>query len=340
MAAAVLTELVVLAAFGLKKKKKVEEPPEEPNDTAFAALVSALVFWVLPLYFFKLDASGHKRLLGALAAAAFYFLTNTATFVAALVFWVLPLYFFTLDDRGKNVVLGLIAGAAFMFLTDVATFMSVLVLWVLPLYVFKINSEARRFAVGVEYACFVNTLTLTLVLLAGATMVLTIVEVGLSTVDALYLVVMTFTTIGYGDIDHPATAAGRVVVSLLALGGIAFFSISLDIFKVLREEKLDGAMIRQLGLSSDTAALAALAVNVFCGVGLCRALSADEGMPDGLLDSTYWSVITTTSVGFGDFHPSTDQGKLMVCCYALVTMQVTASVMEVAKEKLVNLCKV
>ena len=75
--------------------------------------------------------------------------------------------------------------------------MSVLVLWVLPLYVFKINSEAKRFAVGVEYASFVNTLTLTLVLLAGATMVLSMVEVGLSTVDALYLVVMTFTTIGY-----------------------------------------------------------------------------------------------------------------------------------------------
>tara|TARA_B110001452_G_scaffold72827_1_gene58910 strand:+ start:396 stop:1418 length:1023 start_codon:yes stop_codon:yes gene_type:complete len=334
-----VADLVVLGLFS-KKRKKVIEPPEPPYDTTFAAIASVLAFWVLPLYFFKLDAAGRKKLLALVGVATFYLLTNTATAVSALVFWMLPLYFFMIDDRGKNFVLRLIAAAALLFLTDVATFVSILVLWVLPLYVFKINSEAKRFAVGVEYASFVNTLTLTLVLLAGATMLLSMVEVGLSTVDALYLVVMTFTTIGYGDIDYPATATGRVVVSLLALGGIAFFSISLDVFKLLREEKLDGAMIKQMGLTADAAAIAALVVNVLGGIGLCKALSADAGMPDGLLDGAYWSIITTTSVGFGDFHPSTDEGKLAVCCYALVTMQVTAAAMEIAKEKLVNLCKV
>ena len=46
-------------------------------------------------------------------------------------------------------------------------------------------------------------------LLAAATLLLTVAEPGISAIDALYLSVMTFTTIGYGDIEHPASAPGR-----------------------------------------------------------------------------------------------------------------------------------
>ena len=45
-------------------------------------------------------------------------------------------------------------------------------------------------------------------------------------------------------------------------------------------------------------------------------------------------------VGFGDFHPTSDIGKLAVSAYALFSMQVTANAMELAKEVLIRLCTV
>ena len=38
-----------------------------------------------------------------------------------------------------------------------------------------------------------------------------------------------------------------------------------------------------------------------------------------LLDSLYFSVITAATVGYGDFHPVTDIGKLYTIVYVLVT---------------------
>ena len=58
--------------------------------------------------------------------------------------------------------------------------------------------------------------TLSAILLAGATLAISNAE-ECSAVDAFYLSTMVFTTIGYGDIDHPVTPAGRATVMALAL---------------------------------------------------------------------------------------------------------------------------
>ena len=151
---------------------------------------------------------------------------------------------------------------------------------------------------------------------------------------------MTFTTIGYGDIEHPASPAGRVLVSLLALGGIAFFAVTLEMVHSMRRRADGAALGSLLGVPShsDLLAGAMLAVNLALGAALCGFLTDDHEMPKGVLDSLYWCVITSTSVGFGDFHPTSALGKVCVCVYALFTMQATANAMEVAKEKLVLLC--
>ena len=151
---------------------------------------------------------------------------------------------------------------------------------------------------------------------------------------------MTFTTIGYGDVEYPASPAGRVLVSLLALGGVAFFAVTLEMVHSMRRRADGAALGSLLGVPSHSDLLAGgmLAVNFALGAVLCSFLTDDHEMPKGVLDSLYWCVITSTSVGFGDFHPTTALGKVCVCAYAFCTMQATANAMDVAKEKLVQLC--
>ena len=45
----------------------------------------------------------------------------------------------------------------------------------------------------------------------------------------------------------------------------------------------------------------------------------------GILDSLYFSVMTLTTVGYGDFTPTTESGKLFTVFYVLVGMGILAS---------------
>lgn len=65
---------------------------------------------------------------------------------------------------------------------------------------------------------FRSTLALTVVLLASGTAFYTTVE-RLTPLDALYLSVMTLTTVGYGDV-HPVTAAGKVFTMIYVFVGV------------------------------------------------------------------------------------------------------------------------
>ena len=44
-----------------------------------------------------------------------------------------------------------------------------------------------------------------------------------------------------------------------------------------------------------------------------------------MLDSLYFSVITLTTVGYGDFAPTTGAGKLFTVFYVLIGMGILAS---------------
>ena len=175
-------------------------------------------------------------------------------------------------------------------------------------------------------------------MMAISTAVLLKCEPGISMVDAIYLSAMVYTTIGYGDIAHPSSAAGRIVVMCLSLGGIACFATTIQLFHKAREAT-DGQILKQLGLDGAAGAFAMLAMNVVIGTSLCQWLSdATLPKPGSILDGAYWTIITGTTVGFGDFYPTSDAGKLATVVFAFLSLTATSNAMDVAGEYFVSLC--
>jgi len=42
--------------------------------------------------------------------------------------------------------------------------------------------------------------------------------------------------------------------------------------------------------------------------------------PTSVLDYIYFSVVTSTTIGYGDLHPVTSAGKMIVCVQAIVVV--------------------
>ena len=55
---------------------------------------------------------------------------------------------------------------------------------------------------------------------------------------------------------------------------------------------------------------------------LCSAGIACMPPSTMYLYSIYWTIATVTSVGYGDYYPETNAGKLFTCFYALIGITV------------------
>src|SRR5262245_66362622 len=82
--------------------------------------------------------------------------------------------------------------------------------------------------------------------------------------DALYMTVITLTTVGYGEV-HPLTPAGRVFTILLLLGGvITFFFTTTEVIRWI----VSGEMQDLIGRQRMERSLAALTDHlIICGYG-------------------------------------------------------------------------
>lgn len=155
-------------------------------------------------------------------------------------------------------------------------------------------------------------------------------------VDALYFCIVTMCTIGYGDIT-PNSTATKLFSILFVLVGFGFIDILLSgmvsYVLDLQENHLLQAVKTKAGIEKDARSYIidvkkgrmrirlkvslALGVVVLCiGIGF-GVMHFVEGL--GLLDSFYLSVMSVTTVGYGDHAFKTLTGRIFAAIWLLVS---------------------
>jgi len=182
-----------------------------------------------------------------------------------------------------------------------------------------------------------------------------------ATIDAIYFIAITVTTVGYGDVT-PKTDRGKLFVMLFIITGVAMAGvlmskltdwildaqesamrqlaerqkakIDIDMAKIkanvgatVKQDDVQSAKARALeekksaseGKSRRTRAFVVIAVVVALG-----AVAMHQIEDISFLDGCYWSIVTSTTVGYGDVTPKSFEGKLFASVYALITIGIMA----------------
>lgn len=144
-------------------------------------------------------------------------------------------------------------------------------------------------------------------------------------VESIYFVTVTLTTVGYGDL-LPTTDASKLMTCGFVFFGIALVGTALGMIAshvIETLENLDGEE-KDIDHPWKTLlwALVYSSVGVFSGAILYSAILSDEDMT--FLDGFYMAVITGTTVGYGDFSPSSTTGRVLAVFWILASVILTA----------------
>ncbi len=93
-----------------------------------------------------------------------------------------------------------------------------------------------------------------------------------------------------------------------------------------------GRIVRRLVKDQETRGLAVLAMGLIGGGTLFYR--ATEGF--GWIDSLYFTVVTLTTVGYGDLHPETTVGKVFTVFYLLIGVGVLVAFLTLTARHLVR----
>lgn len=157
--------------------------------------------------------------------------------------------------------------------------------------------------------------------------------------QSLYFVIITLTSVGFGDLA-PVDESARLVTAAYILFGVGILGTALGevVSSLLNVDATPaGRIIKWLSGSADTAEAEEdqTEVDQLLGSGDAKAgLLSTLGTVGGTLvigalafrllepglslsDAVYYAVVTVTTVGYGDFSPQTELGQVFVSGYAL-----------------------
>eukprot|EP00529_Nitzschia_sp_RCC80_P028549 CAMPEP_0113471646 /NCGR_PEP_ID=MMETSP0014_2-20120614/17089_1 /TAXON_ID=2857 /ORGANISM="Nitzschia sp." /LENGTH=263 /DNA_ID=CAMNT_0000364295 /DNA_START=10 /DNA_END=801 /DNA_ORIENTATION=+ /assembly_acc=CAM_ASM_000159 len=151
---------------------------------------------------------------------------------------------------------------------------------------------------------------------------------GSKLINAFYCAVMTLTTIGFGDIcpGPNIDTVGTVFLTVLPFIGLGFVCGPMLQVTATWKEYVPGTVGGIVPL-----AIAALLIGVSTLV-LLEDMTA--------FDALHLSVITATTIGFGNSTPRSDLGRLGLALYALLAINIIGCVLDVARKALESLCQV
>jgi len=164
---------------------------------------------------------------------------------------------------------------------------------------------------------------------------------GWSYTDCLYFVVATLTTVGYGDMA-PETPGGRMMTSLLALVGVAVIAqiantriMALSHGFLLRLERAASPTGPRRALKARTeASLVSLVGLLGAMVAFVILIGKHMLLLENWHDCVYFSVVTLTTVGFGDMVPSESSHRLWMSLLMMLGVPIFGAVMGSVAEAL------
>mmetsp|Transcript_19800 Transcript_19800/g.45165 ORF Transcript_19800/g.45165 Transcript_19800/m.45165 type:complete len:232 (+) Transcript_19800:169-864(+) len=142
-------------------------------------------------------------------------------------------------------------------------------------------------------------------------------------INAFYCSVMTLTTVGFGDIcpGNFSDPIGDVFLLVLPILGLGFFCGPILTMASFWQSRVPGGV---LSLASLTLALGVSMLIVF------------EGM--STKDAIHLSIITGTTIGYGNITPASDPGRFFLAIYAIMVCNVAAGFLDKGRLYLESFC--
>ena len=159
--------------------------------------------------------------------------------------------------------------------------------------------------------------------------------------DFFYFSVVTITTLGYGDI-HPESLTGKILVSMEVLISILILLVYLNymISKIKNEFTLPEMIICPKIFHKLYAYMPPDLVNKICNFVITYlfiilvfgtifhisfvfnydSFNVNENEKLNYLDFVYFSIVNITTLGYGDIHPESLTGKMLVSMEVLISI--------------------